>query len=370
PAPAPAAADRGDRPRTAPRTATERTLAAIWSEVLHAGEVGADDDFFDLGGDSVLALQVVTRLRAATSVALPWRALFERPVLAELAATADAAAEGSEAPAPAAAPRPGRGPVVPLAPAQQRLWILHEFDPGSSEYNTSAALRIAGELDTEALTRAVAALVARHETLRTVFRSEDGHPVQVVHDAEGAPRIPVREADLSGLGVDERPAALDAALGAEQATPFDLRTGPLLRILTVRLGPAEHVLMATLHHIVTDGWSAGVLVRDLGALYAAALTGAPDAGLPALPVQYADHALWQREATAGDALDGQVAYWREQLAGLEPLELPGDRPRPAVRTSAGAVHTFAVPPGVAEGLAALGRTERASLFMVVTALTQ
>ncbi|MCO6714078.1 amino acid adenylation domain-containing protein, partial [Streptomyces sp. CHB19.2] len=370
PAPAPAAADRGDRPRTAPRTATERTLAAIWSEVLHAGEVGADDDFFDLGGDSVLALQVVTRLRAATSVALPWRALFERPVLAELAATADAAAEGSEAPAPAAAPRPGRGPVVPLAPAQQRLWILHEFDPGSSEYNTSAALRIAGELDTEALTRAVAALVARHETLRTVFRSEDGHPVQVVHDPAGAPRVPLREADLSGLGEDERPAALDAALGAEHAAPFDLRTGPLLRLLTVRLGPAEHVLMATLHHIVTDGWSAGVLVRDLGALYAAALTGAPDTGLPALPVQYADHALWQREATAGDALDGQVAYWREQLAGLEPLELPADRPRPAVRTSAGAVHTFAVPPGVAEGLAALGRTERASLFMVVTALTQ
>ncbi|MFJ4946541.1 amino acid adenylation domain-containing protein, partial [Streptomyces albidoflavus] len=370
PAPAPAAADRGDRPRTAPRTATERTLAAIWSEVLHAGEVGADDDFFDLGGDSVLALQVVTRLRAATSVALPWRALFERPVLAELAATADAAAEGSEAPAPAAAPRPGRGPVVPLAPAQQRLWILHEFDPGSSEYNTSAALRIAGELDTEALTRAVAALVARHETLRTVFRSEDGHPVQVVHDPAGAPRVPLRETDLSGLGEDERPAALDAALGAEHAAPFDLRTGPLLRLLTVRLGPAEHVLMATLHHIVTDGWSAGVLVRDLGALYAAALTGAPDTGLPALPVQYADHALWQREATAGDALDGQVAYWREQLAGLEPLELPADRPRPAVRTSAGAVHTFAVPPGVAEGLAALGRTERASLFMVVTALTQ
>ncbi|WP_146058702.1 amino acid adenylation domain-containing protein, partial [Streptomyces sp. FM008] len=261
-------------------------------------------------------------------------------------------------------------PVVPLAPAQQRLWILHEFDPDSSEYNTSAALRITGELDSAALTRAVAALVARHETLRTVFRSDDGRPVQVVHAPADAPRTPVRETDLSGLGEDERPAALDAALAAEHAAPFDLRTGPLLRILTVRLGPDAHILMATLHHIVTDGWSAGVLVRDLGALYAAALTGAPEAGLPALPVQYADHALWQREATAGDALDGQVAYWREQLAGLEPLELPGDRPRPAVRTSAGAVHTFAVPPGVAEGLAALGRTERASLFMVVTALTQ
>ncbi|MEW1896264.1 amino acid adenylation domain-containing protein [Streptomyces albidoflavus] len=371
PAPAPAADDRADRPRTAPRTAAERRLAAIWSEVLHAGEVGADDDFFDLGGDSVLALQVVTRLRAETSVALPWRALFERPVLAELAAAADAAAEeGSAAPAPVTVPRTGRGPVVPLAPAQQRLWILHEFDPDSSEYNTSAALRITGELDSAALTRAVAALVARHETLRTVFRSDDGRPVQVVHAPADAPRTPVREADLSGLGEDERPAALDAALAAEHAAPFDLRTGPLLRILTVRLGPDAHILMATLHHIVTDGWSAGVLVRDLGALYAAALTGAPEAGLPALPVQYADHALWQREATAGDALDGQVAYWREQLAGLEPLELPGDRPRPAVRTSAGAVHTFAVPPGVAEGLAALGRTERASLFMVVTALTQ
>ncbi|NEE54946.1 AMP-binding protein, partial [Streptomyces sp. SID8455] len=178
------------------------------------------------------------------------------------------------------------------------------------------------------------------------------------------------ERDLAGLGEQERAAALDAALGAEHAAPFDLRTGPLLRVLAVRLGPAEHVLMATLHHIVTDGWSAGVLVRDLGALYAAALTGAPDAGLPALPVQYADHALWQREATAGDALDGQVAYWRERLAGLEPLELPTDRPRPAVRTPAGAVHAFDVPAEVAQGLVALGREERSSLFMVVTALTQ
>ncbi|MFD4990308.1 amino acid adenylation domain-containing protein, partial [Streptomyces sp. NPDC058374] len=372
PAPEQTAADRAGRPRTAPRTATERTLCSIWAEVLGAGEVGADDDFFDLGGDSILALQVVTRLRAARSVSLPWRTLFDHPVLAGLAAVVDAEAAGgsASAAAPAAIPRAERGAAVPLAPAQQRLWILHEFAPDSTEYNTSAALRISGELDAAALAGAVAGLVARHETLRTVFASADGRPVQVVREAAEAPQVPVAETDLSRLDGAERSGALDAALRAEHATPFDLRTGPLLRVLAVRLGAAEQVLMVTLHHIVTDGWSAGVLVRDLGALYAAALTGSRDAALPELPVQYADYALWQREATAGEALEDQFAYWRERLDGLEPLELPTDRPRPAVRTPAGALHTFDVPREVADGLAALGRTERTSLFMVVTALTQ
>ncbi|MFE4643984.1 amino acid adenylation domain-containing protein, partial [Streptomyces sp. NPDC056730] len=234
--------------------------------------------------------------------------------------------------------------------------------------------------DEPALREAVTDLVARHETLRTTFESEDGRPVQVVHP--GAV-VPVRALDLSALAENARVAELDAVLRAEQATPFDLRTGPLLRVLAIRLAPAEHVLVATLHHIVTDGWSVGVLVRDLGALYAARLvsTAVPSSvllgstpaaltGLPELPVQYADYALWQRDALADASVESQLAYWRKKLWDLPALDLPTDRPRPPVRSAAGAVHTFEVPKELADGLAALGRGERASLFMVLTAVTQ
>ncbi|MFD5753100.1 amino acid adenylation domain-containing protein [Streptomyces sp. NPDC127033] len=372
------ATDRAARPYLAPRNGTEQALCAIWSEVLGVEQVGADDDFFALGGDSILALQVVSRVRSTTSVVLSWRTLFDRPTVEALAEAVDTA--GGAGPAggePLAAPRAaipvadrGAALPLPLAPGQQRLWFLDEFTPGSVEYNTAAALRLTGELDGTALREAVAELVTRHETLRTTFASVDGRPVQVVHAAgTAAPAVPVHHIDLSKLAENARAEALDAALRTEQATPFDLRTGPLLRILTIRLAPAEHVLMATLHHIVTDGWSVGVLVRDLGTLYAATVRG-DRAALPELPVQYADYALWQRDALAGSALDGQLDYWRGRLAGLEPLELPTSRPRPAVRTAAGAVHTFEVPRELADELAALGRAERASLFMVLTAVTQ
>ncbi|MFE2945185.1 amino acid adenylation domain-containing protein, partial [Streptomyces sp. NPDC059255] len=372
------ATDRAARPYRAPRNGTEQSLCTIWSEILGVEQVGAEDDFFALGGDSILALQVVSRVRSATSVSLSWRTLFDRPTVEALAEAVDTAggagpAGGEPLTAPQAAiPVADRGTALPLplAPGQQRLWFLDEFTPESVEYNTAAALRLTGELDGTALREAVAELVARHESLRTTFASVDGRPVQVVHAAgAAAPAVPLHTIDLSTLAEHARAEALDAALRTEQATPFDLRTGPLLRILTIRLAPAEHVLMATLHHIVTDGWSVGVLVRDLGALYAAAVRG-DRAALPALPVQYADYALWQRDALAGSALDGQLDYWRGRLAGLEPLELPTSRPRPAVRTAAGAVHTFEVPRELADELAALGRAERASLFMVLTAVTQ
>ncbi|MFE2031675.1 amino acid adenylation domain-containing protein [Streptomyces scopuliridis] len=369
-----------DQEYVTPRTATERTLCAIWAEVLGVERVGAEDDFFDLGGDSILALQVVSRVRGALSVTLPWRTLFDQPTVAGLAALVDRPHDTVADAGPVAIPVADREAALPLAPGQQRLWFLNEFTPGSVEYNTAAALRLAGELDGTALREAVTDLVARHETLRTTFETEDGRPVQVVHP--GAV-VPVRTLDLSALAENARAAELDAVLRAEQATPFDLRTGPLLRILAIRLASAEHLLVATLHHIVTDGWSVGVLVRDLGALYAARLvsTAVPSSvllgstpadltGLPELPVQYADYALWQRGAIAGTSVEDQLAYWRKQLADLPALDLPTDRPRPAVRSSAGAVHTFEVPKELANGLAALGRSERASLFMVLTAVTQ
>ncbi|MEU9763662.1 amino acid adenylation domain-containing protein [Streptomyces sp. NPDC047987] len=361
----PAPAQDADRPYTAPRTPAETAVCAIWAEVLGVTRVGADDDFLDLGGDSVLALQVVTRIRAELAAALTWRTLFDHPTPAALAALVESDPGGERG-------EPERIPVLtdrsgplPLAPAQQRLWFLHEFAPGSVEYNTAAALRITGDLDLDALRAAVGDLVARHETLRTVFENHDGRPVQIVRPELA---VPVRTVDLTTEADAE--AALDRVLLAEQSVPFDLRTGPLLRVLAVALGPGEHVVLLTQHHIVTDGWSVGVLVRDLGALYAARRDGTAPAGLPELPVQYADYADWERARTDGDALDARLDHWRDRLADLPVLDLPTDRPRPAVRTASGALHTFHVPADVTGRLTGLARQQRASLFMALTAVTQ
>ncbi|MFC7468932.1 condensation domain-containing protein [Actinomadura keratinilytica] len=243
---------------------------------------------------------------------------------------------------------------------QERLWFLENFTPGSVEYNVVGALRLTGTLDEAALGSAVAGLVARHEALRTTFDAVDGRGVQVVHDTV---EVPVRTVGVTGA--DE----VDAVLRAEAVRPFDLRTGPLLRVLLVRVAPTEHVLVMAMHHIVTDGWSMGIITRELSELYAAAVRG-EDAVLPALPVQYPDFAVWQREQHTGDALDAQLAHWRTRLAGLEPLDLPTDRPRPQVRTAEGSTRLFTVPAALARRLSELGRARGASLFMGLTAVTQ
>ncbi|WP_301128295.1 non-ribosomal peptide synthetase, partial [Streptomyces cacaoi] len=360
-----------ERAFTAPRTRVEEVLAGVWQQVLGVEQVGVEDDFFDLGGDSILSLRVASRVRAALSVPLSWRTLFAHPTVARLAAALEGGQEERAGAIPAIPVADREGPL-PLAPGQQRLWFLDDFAPGGVEYNTGLALRLTGRLDADALRAAVDGLVERHEPLRTTFATVDGRGVQIVHESM---RVPVRYADVSGETGGpggrsaERDAALDRVLRAEQARPFDLRTGPLMRVLVVRTGAGEHVLMVAMHHIVTDGWSLGVLVRELGALYSAAVRGTA-AALPALPVQYADYALWQRERLAGDAADAQLDYWRAELEGVPVLELPTDRPRPAVRTSRGAVHAFEVPGDLVAGLSALGRGEGASLFMALTAVTQ
>ncbi|MFG7945303.1 amino acid adenylation domain-containing protein [Streptomyces cacaoi] len=344
----------------APRTEAERLLCDIWAEVLGVERVGVHDDFFALGGDSISSLKVASRMRSAFSVELSPRALFDAPTVAGLAAVlgrGDMAATDSEDGITPVAREDGT--PLPLSFAQERLWFLEDFAPGSIEYNIAAALRLTGELDTEALRTALNALADRHEALRTVFGSRDGHGVQYIR-AGG--EVPVRVVEPGAAGTAE-------VLREEAVRPFDLRTGPLVRVVLVRESVGEHVLVLSLHHIVTDGWSMGVITRELSELYAAAVAGRP-AELPELPVQYGDYAVWQRERLSGDALDGQLDYWRGQLDGLEPLELPTDRPRPAVRTGAGALHTFEVPGGLVARLAEAGRGSGASLFMVVTAVTQ
>ncbi|XVS67309.1 non-ribosomal peptide synthase/polyketide synthase [Actinosynnema sp. CA-299493] len=320
------------REHVAPRTDAERVVAEVWGDVLGVTEVGAEDDFFALGGDSILSIRVTSRLRAAFGVQLSPRALFEHPTVSGLATAISGTTAVDAIPV---IPRDG---VHPQSTAQQRLWFLDQFEPNSTEYVTPMAMRLHGPLDVGALRGALVGLVARHESLRTTF--DDG--AQIVGEPHEVP-----------LTVEE--GSWQDVLHEEVSTPFDLRRGPLLRTRLVRVAPEEHVLVLTLHHIVTDGWSSGVLARDLGALYAGR-------ELPPLPVQYLDYAAWH-EAPPTD-------YWAGKLTGLPPLELPTDRPRPAVRGAAGAMHEFTVPAAVAEALRSLAARRGDTLFTALVAATQ
>ncbi|WP_447008461.1 amino acid adenylation domain-containing protein [Saccharothrix isguenensis] len=344
--------------RTAPRTEAEKAVAAIWADVL-GEEPGVEDDFLHLGGDSIQAIRVISRVRTAFGVDLSSRAVFEAGTVAGLA---ELLADRLPTDATPPIPRAPRDRALPLSPAQQRLWFLDELNPGSSEYNTGVGLRLSGALDADALRTALDGLVARHEALRTTFDTVDGQGVQVVA-ARG--ELPLRVVDLT-VGPDT---ALDEVLVAELTEPFDLRRGPLARAVLVRLAADDHLLLLDQHHIVTDGWSVRVLVDELVELYRAALRGAP-AALPELPIQYPDFAVWQRARLADPALDGHLDHWRRELAGLDALDVPTDRPRPAVRTTSGSVHREALPAALVDRLATVGQRNGATLFMTLTAAVQ
>ncbi|MGH8965630.1 MAG: condensation domain-containing protein, partial [Actinomycetes bacterium] len=326
----------------APRSDVERVVAQAWSEVLGVERVGVEDNFFELGGDSILSIRVTSRLRATFGVDVSPRAVFTYPTVAGQAAVIASQAGTGDAGALSAIPLVPRDGGLPLSFAQQRLWFLDQFEPDSNEYITPLAVRLRGALDVDALNAALTSLVARHESLRTTFESVDGRGVQVVHEPYGV-RVPVL--DLSVLPEGDREAELHRVLAQESSTPFNLREGPLLRARLVRLAAQQHALTVVMHHIVTDGWSMGVLVGELSALYGSALRG-EEPELPALPVQYVDFAVWQRDRLAGSGLAEQVGYWRGQLAGVAALELPTDRPRPAVQTKSGALLEFQVPSAV------------------------
>ncbi|MGH3593361.1 MAG: condensation domain-containing protein, partial [Pseudonocardiaceae bacterium] len=346
----------------APRTEVEAVMARIWAEVLGVERVGVGDNFFELGGDSILSIRVASRLRAAFDVEMSPRAVFTHSTIAELAAAIPAGSAGG-VPVITVISRDGE---LALSFAQQRLWFLHQFDPHSSEYLTRVGLRLRGELDLDALGAAFTRLVARHESLRTTFGQVQGRGVQVVHPPCAVP-VPVM--DLSGLALPERDAELEQVLAAESSRSFELARGPLMRLRLVRLEAQEHALIVVLHHIITDGWSMGVLIEELSVLYRAAVCQEV-ADLPPLPVQYADFAAWQRAALSGPVLDEGLAYWRGQLEGVAPLELPTDRPRPAVQTTSGAVHEFVVPVEVTTRLKELGQQRDSTLFITLVAACQ
>ncbi|HEX9939022.1 MAG TPA: amino acid adenylation domain-containing protein, partial [Longimicrobium sp.] len=337
---------------------TEEALAEVWSELLGVERVGRRDHFFELGGHSLLAVRVISRVRQVLGAEVGIADLFERPVLADFAR---GVRDAARAELPPIQPVPRTAPL-PLSFAQQRLWFLERMGELGGTYHIPTRLRLGGELDRAALRRALDAMLARHEALRTTFVEVEGEPVQRIAPAGGFRLV---EHDLAG---HPDPAAELYRLAADEAdAPFDLEQGPLIRGRLVRLAEDDHVLLLTMHHIVSDGWSMEVLTRELGTLYDAFRRGEENP-LPPLPIQYADYAAWQRQWVGGEVLREQTAYWKGVLTGApELLELPADHPRPARQSHAGAVAGVELDEAVTAGLKALGRRHGTTLFMTVLA---
>ena len=346
----------------APRNSAEEMLTGIWETILKRDRIGIHDDFFDLGGHSLLATQVMARVRSVFRAELPLRTLFEATTVAELAEAIESARlQAGDMDVPPVSRVTRDGPV-PLSFAQQRLWVLTQLEPDGASYNLPIALRLSGTLDVAALERSVNALVRRHEVLRTTVSLSDGQPVQVVAPAS-AMSVPV--VALDHLETSEREAAVLRLATAEAQRPFELAYGPMLRVTLLKLGADEHILLMTMHHIVSDAWSSHILVREMTEFYVAELQGRP-AFLPELPVQYADFAVWQRQWLSGARLDRQLDYWTKRLAGaLEPLNLPTDYPRPPVQTSHGASLTLSLSPALSSAMTELCRREGVTLFMAL-----
>ncbi|WP_422396269.1 amino acid adenylation domain-containing protein [Pseudomonas trivialis] len=342
----------------APQSELERQVAAIWAEVLGVEQVGLADHFFESGGHSLLAMQVISRLRHLLGTEVPLRTLFEQPRLQGFVeALSDPQASLTSAPPilPVSRQRP-----LALSYAQERQWFLWQLDPHSAAYHVPSTLRLRGWLDPLALQRSFATLVARHESLRTQVYQDAGRAVQVVREVGAVDIVQARatEADLQRL------------VEAEIARPFDLQQGPLLRVTLLRLAEDDHVLVLVQHHIVSDGWSMQVMVDEMVQLYAAYSQG-EDLQLPALPIQYADYAQWQRDWMAAGERDRQLAYWQALLGGEQPvLELPIDRPRPAVQSFRGASLEINLDPALVAGLKALAQRENVTLFIVLLASFQ
>ncbi|HEU4595289.1 MAG TPA: amino acid adenylation domain-containing protein, partial [Pyrinomonadaceae bacterium] len=362
--PAPAPQQQTEHQVEEARTPLEEIVGGIWRDVLSRQTIGIHDNFFESGGHSLLATQVVSRLREALAVDVPLKALFEYTTVAELAAHVEALLRGGEHLPLPPVKRASRDEATPLSFAQQRLWFLDKLEPGSAAYNMPTALRLTGRLDAAALGRTLGEVVRRHEVLRTTFVEVDGSPVQVIAPASEV-SLPVT--DLSALDAGEREAEAQRLTQQEARRPFDLAAGPLLRAALLRLSEQEHVLLVTMHHIVSDGWSTGIFIREMSALYAA-FTSGEESPLEELPVQYADYAAWQRQYLSGEVLDAQLSYWRGQLGGAPALlELPTDRPRPPAQSYRGATHSFILPGELTSALRELSQREGCTLFMTLLA---
>jgi amino acid adenylation domain-containing protein len=340
----------GDRPdRVGPRTSAERVVAEVWSELLKIDDVGAQDDFFQLGGSSLLLTRLASRLAAAAGHEVAVQDLFTESTVAAQARLIDRSGQ----PVPPLQAVPRNGPC-PLSFQQNQMWFLEQMNPGNTEWVTPMGVRLPGHLPVETVHAALEALVARHEILRTRYLAKGGEPYQVI-DEPGPVSLRVADAGMT----DEQ---LDNLIRAEFEQGFDLARGPVWRALLVPEPDAGHMLMLAVHHIASDGWSSAVFADDIRELCDAMSDGRkPD--LRSLPVQFADYAVWQRAWLTDRVLEPHLDFWQRELRGMATLELPADRPRPAIRDSRGAIVTFAVPDNVADGIAELGRQHGATAFM-------
>ncbi|TCP59054.1 amino acid adenylation domain-containing protein [Tumebacillus sp. BK434] len=344
-----------ERTYVAPSSPLEEELCIVWSEVLQVEQVGVQDNFFTLGGHSLLAMRVMSRVNSRFATHLSLRSFFEAPTIAELAAVI--AEQEHEVVTPPIIPVP-RNEHLPLSFAQERLWFLDQLHPDSVTYNIPVVLQIKGNLEPDVLCRCLEAVVKRHESLRTTFKIVDGQPKQIITN-EG--NVPLPVSDVQSVA-EARAAALE-----EARTPFSLAEGPLLRAKLLRLGPVEHMLLLTMHHIITDEWSMGIFIEEMATFYAAFSTGIT-AHLQPLPIQYADYAVWQREWLQGELLQNQLAYWKDKLGGELPiLQLPTDFQRPAVLSERGASRTFHLNAALTGQLNRLSQQEGTTLFMTLLA---
>ena len=346
----------------APGTPTENVLAQIWRETLNVQRISTSTSFFDMGGHSLLATQVVSRIRQRLNVEIPLRELFERPTIAALAQFIDASDVDAARPP---VQKMERGETVPLSYSQQRLWMLEELHGAGVGYVIPLAIKLHGPLDATRLHASLNLLVARHEGLRTTFENNAGTPMQRIHPAQP---IAMPIVDLRHLPEAVRLAEAETLAQELTNRPFDLRTGPLLRVTLYQLGAAHHVLFIAMHHIVTDGWSMRVVVQEIMAGYQANLDHFHDRAIDVLPVQYADYALWQRNWLQGDVLRKQLSYWTQQLADVPlSLDLATDRPRPTQASYRSEALDFVLDAELTQALNALAKRNGATVYMTVLA---
>jgi amino acid adenylation domain-containing protein len=348
------------------RNPAEDMLCGIWEEVLNVRPIGVQDNFFELGGHSLLATQVISRIQAVFSVELPIQAVFEAPTVLAMSQRIEQMKQSGAVLKIPPIRRVKREGAAPLSYAQQRLWFIDQLDPDQATYNIPAAVRITGRLDVQALQKSLAEVVNRHESLRTHFHAVGGQPQQII---EANVAMELQSFDLSVLGPQERETEAQRLAYEEAHTPFDLQHAPLLRIRLLKLAAEDHVLAMTMHHIVSDAWSVSILIREISELYRASIAGRPSP-LPELPIQYSDYSIWQREWLKDDVLTQQLDYWKKQLAGAIPLELPSDHPRPAARTYRGATVPFSIPLHLTEKLKELSRKNGATVYMSLLAIFQ
>ena len=344
----------------------QKRLVEIWADLLGIARIGVSDNFFEVGGDSLLATQLISRVQKSFQTEISLRTLFDEPTIAGLARNLETSRPADHANIPTIE-RTTRKATLPLSFAQERLWFMSQLQPDSPLFNITTAVRLNGALDLRALEETFSEIIRRHEALRTTFRVVEDAPVELIHPAQ---KIAIPVVDLSGLAEAERGAEVSCLVREEARHSFDLQELPLLRVSVIRLGLEEHVLLLTMHHIVSDGWSVGVMVREVAALYAAYSAGNPSPLLE-LPVQYADFASWQRGWMAGEVLENQLDYWRRRLAGnLPKLLMPTDHARPSKPSFRGTTCVYAISKSSSERLKELSRREGTTLFMTLMAAFQ